>query len=216
MVFPVGRVFGFPLFVDLTAVIVLAWYVLQGAQGGGASLARELLIGLGIFGSILAHELGHAWASRHYRLFPIEITLHGFGGLTAHAGVRTRWQGLVVTGLGPAASLLLGLVLTGVGMVLPDDRVLTRVIEILGFLNLFWFVFNLLPMYPLDGGSLLRYGLSYLMPSSSALVWAARVSVLVALGVGVLAWSSGQFIILLIVGLSLMRSIPLAMGDQAR
>src|SRR5262245_54173288 len=56
--------------------------------------------------ALLAHELGHAFVARHYKLTP-EVTLHGFGGFTAHQRARTPGQEALIVAAGPFAGLAL-------------------------------------------------------------------------------------------------------------
>lgn len=213
--FSLGRVFGFPLSVQPSALFILALFVLLGAEDGAASMGRGVLFALAVFASILVHELGHAFVARFYKLGPISITLHGFGGFTRFRRAPDPKQGLLVTLAGPGASLALGagaLVAafvggewTAAGGLVSDDLVWRA-----ATLNVFWGLFNLLPMYPLDGGLITWHGLSFFRPREVALQWAARVGVLVAVFVGTMAVLAGQFFIAIVAGLSLVQSAPLA------
>jgi Zn-dependent protease len=112
--------------------------------------------------SLLAHELGHALVARHFKLRP-EILLHGLGGLTGHERARSPGQDALIVAAGPAAGLLLGGMCQAAlwfgGIQAPGVQVL---LAELVFWNLFWSLFNLLPMWPMDGGQLLRLGASKL------------------------------------------------------
>ena len=100
-----GRIFGFPLSLQPSALFILALFVLLGADDGAVSMGRGVLLALVVFGSILVHELGHAFVPRLFGLGPISITLHGFGGFTRFDRSPDPKQGLFVTFAGPAASL---------------------------------------------------------------------------------------------------------------
>lgn len=210
-----GRIFGFPLSLQPSALFILALFVLLGAEDGAVSMGRGVVLALVVFGSILVHELGHAFVARFFKLGPISITLHGFGGFTRFDRAPDPKQGLFVTFAGPAASLALGVGAlvaafvggdwTAAGGLLSSDLVLRA-----ATINLFWGAFNLLPMYPLDGGLLTWHGLSFFRPREVALRWAARVGVLVAVFVGTIAVLGGEIFIAIVAGLSLMQSAPLA------
>lgn len=151
------KILGFPLTIEFTAWIMVGFVVLSQAGGGPQAFLGGLWWAAALFGSILVHELGHALMARRLGLGPCGIVLHGFGGLTLHAPLRNPRQGLLVSFAGPGAGLLLGVVslvaLVGgafggtTGSVLSD----------LAWINLFWSLFNLLPMRPLDGGNLLQH-----------------------------------------------------------
>jgi stage IV sporulation protein FB len=155
---------GFHLFTlaDIP-VRVSPWYALLVLFFvNGMSAGNPLLVALVITVSLLAHELGHALVARHYKLSP-HILLHGFGGVTGHERARTPRQDALIVAAGPVA----GLVLSALAFAaLKSDAVRApQAAELLGLtfgLNLFWSLFNLLPMWPLDGGQLLRLGASKL------------------------------------------------------
>lgn len=211
---PVGRIFGIPLVIDVTALLVLALY----AFGGGVQGPMGLLIGVAtavaLFGSILVHELGHATVARRFGAFVRGIVLHGFGGMTYHEGRLSPGRQFLVVLAGPAASLLLGALAVVPWVVIPAGPAAEIAGKIV-FLNFFWGAFNLLPMYPLDGGQLVNYGLvlAGLRPGE-ALQWAGRIGVLTALVIGGLALAAGQVFIAIIAGLSLMQSFPAAVGRR--
>jgi Zn-dependent protease len=174
------RMFGFPvrvhpLFWLITAAI--GWNEFT-APGGGV---KYLLLWVACtFVSILVHELGHAFMGRAFGR-DSHIVLYSFGGLAiGAAGLQNRWQRIAVSFAGPLAGFLLfGVVLLAVGVFAPGqfgplvddilsvvglDRgmmpfglgspLLTRAVDYLVWINLFWGLVNLLPIWPLDGGQI--------------------------------------------------------------
>ncbi len=120
-----------------------------------------LVWGFTISTSILVHEFGHALVARHFGLRP-EILLHGFGGLCSHQGARSDRDDAMIIAAGPGAGLVLGLLSLGlsffaVGPTTPP--VAQQLIQAFVFINLFWSMVNLMPMWPLDGGQLFRLGM---------------------------------------------------------
>lgn len=207
---PLGRIFGFPLSLDFTALVVLGLFVLGGASRGPSQAGFGLALAGLVFGSILVHELGHAFAARRFQLGEIDITLHGFGGLTRFKRAPGPKQGLLVTLAGPFAGLAAGvvaLVATFFVTTGPAGWLLAEAARI----NLLWSVFNLLPMYPLDGGSVLFHTLSLgRRDPRDAMLWTARVGVVVAVGVGYVAWRLDYLFVVLVCVMSLFRSLPAA------
>ena len=112
-----------------------------------------------LFVSILVHELGHAVLIRWAGFRP-EIVLHGFGGYAMyqpHRSIRTPVL-VAISFAGPAAGFLLyGLVRACEPLVagVPGRIVKDAVLQ-LEYINLFWGLVNLLPIYPLDGGQIVR------------------------------------------------------------
>jgi Zn-dependent protease len=139
---------------------------------------------IAIFVSILIHELGHALAFRRYGQGS-EIILHFAGGLTVPdsfsfggrysmsanqqilISLAGPFAGFFFAGLILAASVALG------GVVIPNlifgfipfpmvfipvgGDVLNTFFMSLLWVNIFWGFINLMPVYPLDGGQVIRH-----------------------------------------------------------
>lgn len=111
-----------------------------------------------IFLSALVHELGHALAGQAFGYQP-SISLVWMGGHTrTNASEPIPWHKLVVV---IAAGPLAGLVLGGVAFALQrfgdvQSEILRYLLTLLFGANLFWALFNLLPVPPLDGGRIVR------------------------------------------------------------
>jgi Zn-dependent protease len=114
---------------------------------------------LGLFLSVLAHELSHAFMGRSEGIEIEEIVLHPFGGL---ARLRNEPQNpraeFRIAVAGPAASFLIGVV--SFVLLLPTVRagysIAAGILLLLSAGNLLLAIFNLFPGYPLDGGRVLR------------------------------------------------------------
>ncbi len=115
-----------------------------------------------IFVSVLVHEFGHALTAVAFgqRAF---IELVGFGGITKRRGGHIKpWQEFIVVLNGPLAGCVLcGLAWWGkeILQVSHPQSVLTYVVSMAFYVNVFWTVINLLPIQPLDGGKLLSIAL---------------------------------------------------------
>lgn len=154
---------GFHLFTlaDIP-VRISPWYLFLLAFLTFRNPASGLLFALCITISLLAHELGHAFVARHFKLRP-EILLHGLGGLTGHERARSNRQDALIIAAGPVAGFLLGGACVLARAFFPiESRALYAFLTELMYVNFFWSVFNLLPMWPMDGGQLLRIGASKL------------------------------------------------------
>jgi stage IV sporulation protein FB len=126
--FPVRVAWGFWL-----VAAILGWNFASLAddialQVGADSPGRGVLLLIwivGVFLSILVHELGHTLAFRFYGM-DSQIVLYHFGGLAIpgtfgswNAARRPRigaWEQLVISAAGPGLQLLLGLVVWGIGL----------------------------------------------------------------------------------------------------
>jgi Zn-dependent protease len=163
------QLFGIPCVVAPYFWILSAILGSNIARGGGYGLLLLAVWVACVFVSILVHELGHAFAAQHYGSRPA-IALAGLGGLTSFQGRGlTRRQHIAVSLAGPAAGLLLYMVvrelarrllplglgaLPGAGTGL--SLVLYQALAYLLFINLYWTIYNLIPVLPLDGGQVLR------------------------------------------------------------
>ena len=132
------------------------------------ALASALLF----FGSILLHELGHAFVAIRNGIGIKGITLWMFGGIALmERDTDTPGKEFKVAIGGPVVTLLIVAVCWGVGVLIagPDefrDAALTEsgtrtsgaaaVIAWLGSINLLVLLFNLVPAFPLDGGRIAR------------------------------------------------------------
>jgi stage IV sporulation protein FB len=148
------RLFGFPV-----RVHPFFWL---GAALLGADLLNEglhfLLIWVAVvFISILVHEMGHALAFRRFGS-DAHIVLWMFGGLAVpYSAINGRWRRIMATLAGPLAGFLLcGIVyatnqLTDWGS-RANGKPIAYLYWALFTVNLIWGIFNLLPVFPLDGG----------------------------------------------------------------
>jgi Zn-dependent protease len=110
-----------------------------------------------IFISVLFHEFGHALTAFMFKQ-KTRIELVALGGLTYHEGKKLKFgkQFLIVFN-GP----FFGFILFGIATFFLQYPTLAQgnlglVLQLLRGINLFWTICNLLPIFPLDGGQLLR------------------------------------------------------------
>ena len=145
------RLFGFPVRIDISFVIVMALLGLP----GGFDLARiALWVALGAV-AVLLHELGHAFLARTTGARPT-IELYAFGGATHFVppGPLTRLRSIAISLSGPLVGVAIGLALLAFvpADTFEPDGLGDYAREIAVFVNLGWGVLNLLPLLPLDGG----------------------------------------------------------------
>lgn len=160
--------------------VFLGWNVVE--QPNGLQL---LVIWVAcVFVSILIHELGHVLVGR---LFGAEghIVLYSFGGLAVGSTAEPyRWQRVLVTLAGPGVQLLLWLVVDSVlkerFFTLPNvPRLAEEALDFLWYINLWWAILNLLPVWPLDGGRVARELCEAVSPRNGARI-ALGISIIVA------------------------------------
>lgn len=180
------HLFGFPVQVHPLFWLIMALLGAGSIESSDArNIVCELGIWvIAAFLSILIHELGHAFVLRHYGFSP-SITLYGFGGYASHGSRRNptakplgNLASILISAAGPGVQLLLMLSLAGVlyllgytiligrwgplRFILPADGEMvinpgvTHLVRDLMFVSAFWAYFNLLPVFPLDGGQITR------------------------------------------------------------
>lgn len=166
------RLFGIPFEIGVYFWIGAAILGSTSATGQNAILKLAVWVAC-VLVSIVVHELGHAFAARRFGIRPA-VVLHGIGGLTYLPGARlSRGQSIFVSLAGPAAGVglwavtryLLEPLAFGEGSFGGRENLATyafalAVLDLL-FMNLYWTIFNLLPILPLDGGQVLRELLGY-------------------------------------------------------
>lgn len=106
-----------------------------------------------LFG-IAVHEFGHLLMIRFLRVSVRSVSLHACGAVIETEMMNYR-QELIVALAGPFFSIISWLLLRG------TDRELSFVCLLLGFVNL-------IPVFPLDGGRMLRCLLNMMFPPQKA------------------------------------------------
>jgi Zn-dependent protease/CBS domain-containing protein len=194
-----GRIAGVRFGVNWSWLVVFALIVWTWATGvfpdtnPGYSdrvyVAMAVVAALLFFGSLLAHELGHALQARREGMEIEGITLWLFGGVAKFKGMfPSAGAEFRIAIAGPLVSLALGgafVLIAWLGS-LPEPA--DAVSAWLGYINLSLLVFNLLPALPLDGGRIFR---SALWAARSDFGWATRVASAVGRGFGYLFIAGG-------------------------
>jgi Zn-dependent protease len=183
----IGTVMDIPIEINISLVVfapILAWLLSQPTQivlyaglieslsgtpvdataltTGSMPAVVGIVAAVGLFASVLAHELGHSWVARRYGIPIARITLWIFGGIASLERVPREWdREFWIAVAGPVVSLGLGLACYALLLVLPGE--LPLLVFLLGWfavMNVVLAVFNMLPAFPMDGGRVLRALLS--------------------------------------------------------
>jgi len=151
---------------------------------------------LGLFLSIVLHELSHSLVARRYGLPMKGITLFIFGGVAEMTDEPQSPKAEFLMAIaGPASSVGIGLVSFGLyslSLAAGWPLALTGVFFYLGLINIILAVFNMLPAFPLDGGRVLR---SALWEWKDNIRWATRIASRIGsfFGFGLMALGILQF-----------------------
>lgn len=179
------KLFGFEVRIDLSWLIIaflIVWSLSQGFfpyQYKELSSATYLWMGiigaLGLFVSIVFHELWHSLIARRVGLPMKGITLFVFGGVAEMDDEPPSAKAEFLMAIaGPFSSIVLGFGFYALYKIfgsLPEP--VDGVVRYLALINWVLAGFNLLPAYPLDGGRVLR---SALWSWKGDLRWATRIA----------------------------------------
>jgi stage IV sporulation protein FB len=158
-----------------------------------------------VFVSILVHELGHALTAQYFRWRP-EIVLYIFGGYASYVPVwgHSTGRSILVTSAGPGAGFVLYAIVRGIRMALVAQGVHVShyaawTIMQMEYINLWWGLMNLLPVYPLDGGRITNAALSHWRRYDGALI-ALKLSLVTAILIAFLAFRNEQTYVAILFG----------------
>lgn len=198
------KIFGFEVGIDwswIILAILIAWSLSVGLfpfRYKNLSTQTYWIMGvvgaLGLFASIVFHEMCHSLVARKYGMPMKGITLFIFGGV-AEMGEEppSPKAEFMMAIVGPISSIAIGIVFYGIyflGRQNGWSEPINGVVQYLAFINGLLAFFNLLPAFPLDGGRVLR---SILWGSKKNLRWATRISSKIGSGFGILLIILGVF-----------------------
>ncbi len=185
------RIRGIQLAVHASFFLLLAYAAYEGWQAGGwEQLLWSVGILLAFFACVVLHELGHSFTAMHFGVGVRRILLMPIGGMAEFDAIpRQPSRELLITLAGPAVNFALaGLLWAVVGMA--DDDYPANAVgfgQLLLHANLLMGCFNLLPVFPMDGGRILRALLATRLPYLRATFWAATVGKVLAVIAGLIA-----------------------------
>ena len=217
--FRIAKLFGIDVRIHILFVLWIGYELFAAATRGGDPRREAIFYAL-LFGIVLLHEFGHCFGARSVGGDARDILLWPLGGLAyAYAPMRP-WPQFVTVACGPLVNVMLCLV-SGTILV-----VMTGTFEIISLnplnsmpyrfnvhwmnllavfyeVNYFLLAFNLLPIFPLDGGQLFHALIWPFLGLRRASIVAAQVGLVgcVLLGLhGVLRGGGGMLLFIAIFG----------------
>ena len=166
---------------------------------------------ISLFISILVHEYGHALTGRKYGSRSVKVVLYAFGGLAINANGRNRKQRIWVLLNGPFAGFILGAAFFLIVRYAPIEKIANDNLRALIamtcmsmiYINMFWGMLNLVPIYPLDGGQVFYEVMQGKKPRKATYL-THKVSIITCIILGVIAILTGYtfgLILLAILGI---------------
>ena len=194
---PLFRIFGIRLELHLTFFLILLYAAWTGAQVDGlAGGAWSLLLVSLLFVSVVLHELGHSLTARIYGIQTHRILLLPIGGMAQLEEMpRQPWREFFITLAGPSVNVVIALAI-GIPLamsenfpqseaewlsIFADYSLHSLALTMLAY-NLIMAVFNLIPVFPMDGGRIFRSLLAMKLPYRRATQIATWVAKPLAIG----------------------------------
>ena len=187
------RVAGINVYLHWSWFIV-AMIEIANRRGSYGSLTFNALEYLALFVIVLLHECGHALACRSVGGRADEVVLCPLGGVAYVAPPQRPGATLWSIAAGPLVNVVLVFVFFGLGVLVgatglaataPD---LVRFLRAVSFVNFGLLIFNLLPIYPLDGGQIVRSLLWFAIGRARSLMVASIIGFIGVAAMFLAAW----------------------------
>lgn len=179
-----GKVAGIPIVLTENWLWFIVLMSLFNVFSGGLmyGINTALVIGfLAVF--IILHELGHSLTALKFgaRTSVISLTFLGGAAQISEAGwyklIAQPAKALLVWAAGPAVSVGLYFLLKALAGVMPSAYLSTGTMY-LAYTNLALAIFNLMPVYPLDGGGILYCLMRFIFSKTTAIKITSVVGVI--------------------------------------
>ena len=190
--FRLFQVAGISVYLHWSWLLVAAFEV-QGRANVYASPVWNVIEYLTLFAIVLLHEFGHALACRQVGGRADQILLWPLGGIAFVSPPPRPGPWLWSIAAGPLVNVLLVPITVGAFVVAttqgwrdtyPDAH---QYLWAVMFMNGFLLIFNMLPIYPLDGGQIVQALLWFMVGRSRSLLIVSVIGMVAVVGVVALA-----------------------------
>ncbi len=191
----IARIADIPVRIHWSLSLIFLWLIVIAVTSGlnGAQIMFMTGMVFCVFLIMFLHELGHGLVASFLKIRTEDILISPIGGVARFTNLpKTPWKEILIASGGPVINLLVALILYGLaqstdassGFFHPRFWRLEGEPDFLRYLfqiNLVILSLNALPIYPLDGGRVLRALLS---------IWINRpLATRIATGLGLIASS---------------------------
>ena len=190
--FPLFRIRGIQVYLHWTWLVV-AYLEIVTRVNKYQSMTWNVIEYLALFGIVLLHEFGHALACRQVGGQANRIMLWPLGGVAFVQPPPRPGALLWSIAAGPLVNVILlpvtvmAVVLASLAGLQNELRDLMRFLLSISAINFVLLVFNLLPIYPLDGGQILQALLWFVIGHARSLMVSGIIGLVGAAGAIVLA-----------------------------
>jgi Zn-dependent protease/predicted transcriptional regulator len=196
--------FGVPVRLHFTFVLLVVFLVVTdlGSRQTSSSYAVFLV---GLFASVLLHEMAHAFVGVRLGVRTTEIVMFPIGGLSRMERMLQPKEELWIAMAGPLMNIFisggifvymfykhLSVPIQMSDLLQPTDA---NALARLAYGNLVLAAFNLLPAFPMDGGRILRALLSFIRPEDQATRTAAWMGRMLAISMGLYGLVGQEFML---------------------
>jgi Zn-dependent protease len=188
------RLLGIDVFLHWSWFLLALWGISNQVGGYRSNIwLWSALQYVALFLIVLMHEFGHSLACKSVGGQADQIVLWPLGGVAFVSPPQRPGATLWSIAAGPLVNVVLFPILTALMYVarathwpatIPDAYLFVRNIW---YINFGLLIFNLLPIYPLDGGQILRSLLWFVFGRANSLLIAAGIGLLGVVAVGVFA-----------------------------
>lgn len=213
--FPLFRLFGIQVCLHWSWFVVVALLVqIRVNHTEGLSVIEAFLQFITLFGIVLMHEFGHALACRSVGGEAHTIVLWPLGGVAFVKPPPRPGPVLWSIAAGPLVNVFLVPVTLCISIWFDGSwDPLDSTWAMLFWMNLGLLIFNMLPIYPLDGGQILQALLWFVVGRATSLRISAWIGLIAAGGIAVMALSLQQvwlFIMTLFIGWQAWKGLRVA------
>ncbi len=118
--------------------------------------------------TVLIHEIFHSIVAKKYGFEVSEIEIFPFGGIARFEHIKATYpkEEILICIAGPLSNFIMVIIFMGLKRLYLDSYLIEYIIKI----NKLMFILNILPIFPLDGGKIIRAILSLFMGYKSATI----------------------------------------------
>ena len=205
--FAFPKIAGINIYIHWTFSLIIIWIIYVNARAGldAYQIGWSVLFVLSLFVCVTLHEFGHAMAAKRYGIKTKDITLYPIGGVARLEKMPEKpSHELVVALAGPLVNVVIMFLLLPFmynfnmesaaserGLIISAANFL----PMLGIINIWLAVFNLIPAFPMDGGRVLRALLAMKTSRVKATEIAATIGKILAIGFIITGFYLNPFLI---------------------
>jgi len=191
----IGGAFGIPVYLHWTFFLLPLWVMWTYQDNSPFSLAVTLTGVLLVFACIVLHEFGHALTARYFGIDTQDVTLYPIGGVARLTRMTDKpLEEILIAVAGPAVNVVIAILLSCVllpvaayDINLVEHTFAGSLAKFVLIMNVVLVLFNMLPLFPMDGGRVFRALLSFGLGHYRA----TQIAVGVGLGLTILIGFTG-------------------------